>query len=52
MRKTGKYRMLSLTFGCLPMIAAILLTQMREDSGPALKWIAIVRALFARFIGR
>ena len=39
-----------MTFGCLPMIAAVLFTQMREDSGPALKWFTIVRTRVAEFL--
>lgn len=35
--------MLNLVFGALPFLAAVLLTQMREDSNQAHLWLSIVR---------
>lgn len=42
MRRTGRYKAMSMTFGCLPFLAAILMTQMREDSSPAHLWLSII----------
>lgn len=42
MRRTGRYKLLNLVFGCLPFCAALLLTRLREDSGPAHTWLTIV----------
>ncbi|KAG6846136.1 hypothetical protein H0H93_015791, partial [Arthromyces matolae] len=35
MRRTGQYKLLNLIFGILPLVGAILIRQMREDSSPA-----------------
>lgn len=43
MRRSGRYKTLNMTFGILPFLGALLLTQLREDSGLFLKWITIVR---------
>ena len=42
MHRTGEYKMLNMIFGILPFFAAILMTQMKEDSHPALLWLSIV----------
>ncbi|KIJ98026.1 hypothetical protein K443DRAFT_104663 [Laccaria amethystina LaAM-08-1] len=42
MRRTGRYKAMSMTFGCLPFLAAILMTQMREDSSSAHLWLSII----------
>ncbi|KAG6818450.1 hypothetical protein H0H93_004859, partial [Arthromyces matolae] len=41
MRRTGQYKLLNLVFGILPLIGAILIRQMREDSSPAHLWFSI-----------
>ena len=35
--------MLNMIFGILPFFAAILMTQMKEDSHPAHLWLSIVK---------
>ena len=46
MHRTGKYKMMNLTFGFLPFIAALLITFMKPDSPQAQQWLSIVsRAL-------
>jgi hypothetical protein len=42
MHRTGRYKMINLIFGCLPFIAGILITMMKEDSPPAQLWLSIV----------
>lgn len=42
MRKTGKYKDLNMIFGAFPLVAAVLLRQMREDSNQAHLWLSIV----------
>ncbi|KII86665.1 hypothetical protein PLICRDRAFT_263856 [Plicaturopsis crispa FD-325 SS-3] len=42
MHRTGKYKGMELIFGIFPFIAAILLTKMREDSGPIQLWLSII----------
>lgn len=42
MHRTGKYKMMNLTFGFLPFIAALLMTFMKPDSSPAIQWLSIV----------
>jgi len=43
MHRTGKYKLLNLTFGIFPFIATILIRKMRVDSGPLQLWLSIVR---------
>jgi len=42
MHRTGKYKMLNMIFGILPFFAAVLMTQMKEDSHPAHLWLSIM----------
>ncbi|KAI0261793.1 major facilitator superfamily domain-containing protein [Gloeopeniophorella convolvens] len=42
MHRTGKYKLLNLVFGAFPFIAAVLITRMREDSGPIQLWLSII----------
>lgn len=49
MQKTGRYKMLNMVFGIFPLGAALLLTQMREDSGWAHQWLSIVSGDFHFF---
>jgi hypothetical protein len=42
MHRTGKYKMLNLTFGFFPFIAAMLITTMNEHSSDARLWLSIV----------
>ncbi|KAF8061802.1 vacuolar amino acid permease [Lyophyllum atratum] len=42
MRTTGRYKMLNLVFGSFPLLGALLLTQMRQDSGKAHLWLSIM----------
>ncbi|KAE9392963.1 vacuolar amino acid permease [Gymnopus androsaceus JB14] len=41
MHRTGKYKVINLTFGILPFIAGVLIAQLREDSGPIQSWLSI-----------
>lgn len=43
MRRTGQYKILNLVFGVLPLVGAILIRQMREDSAQAYLWLSIAR---------
>ena len=43
MHRTGEYKMINMIFGILPFFAAILMTQMKEDSYPAHLWLSIVK---------
>ncbi|RDB19210.1 Multidrug resistance protein fnx1 [Hypsizygus marmoreus] len=42
MRRTGRYKTLNLTFGTLPLLGALLFTQMHEHSSPAHLWLSII----------
>lgn len=42
MQRTGGYKMLNMIFGILPFFAAVLMTQMKENSYPAHLWLSIV----------
>ncbi|KAI0045780.1 MFS general substrate transporter [Auriscalpium vulgare] len=42
MHRTGKYKMINLIFGTFPFAAAVLITLMREDSGPVQLWLSII----------
>jgi hypothetical protein len=39
--------MLNMIFGILPFFAAILMTQMKEDSHPARLWLSIVKHFYS-----
>lgn len=41
---TGTYKLLDLFFGLLPIAGTVLLSLMREDSGPWQLWLNIVSA--------
>lgn len=41
--------MLNMIFGILPFCAAILMTQMKEDSHPAHLWLSIVKHFYFFF---
>ncbi|KAG1731206.1 major facilitator superfamily domain-containing protein [Suillus paluster] len=40
--RTGKYKLINLIFGCFPFIGMVLITLMREDSGPLQQWLSII----------
>ncbi|KAJ6500868.1 major facilitator superfamily domain-containing protein [Mycena sanguinolenta] len=42
MHRTGRFKMLNLTFGIFPSIGATLISFMREDSGPIQSWLSII----------
>ncbi|KAF7981056.1 hypothetical protein HWV62_35522 [Athelia sp. TMB] len=42
MRKTGKYKKISVVFGALPFLAGVLISLMREDSPAAQQWLSIM----------
>ncbi|TDL18944.1 MFS general substrate transporter [Rickenella mellea] len=42
MHRTGKYKLINLIFGIFPFTAAILISQLREDSGPIQMWFSII----------
>ncbi|KAG6868424.1 hypothetical protein C0993_003101 [Termitomyces sp. T159_Od127] len=42
MRRTGQYKLLNLIFGVLPLVGAILIREMREDSSQTYQWLSIV----------
>ncbi|KAH7924071.1 MFS general substrate transporter [Leucogyrophana mollusca] len=42
MHRTGRYKMINLIFGFFPFIGIMLITQMREDSGPLQMWLSII----------
>jgi len=46
MKRYGKYKTMNMVFGILPFFAAILMTQMKETSHPALLWLSIVGVIF------
>ncbi|KAI0312334.1 major facilitator superfamily domain-containing protein [Amylostereum chailletii] len=50
MHRTGRYKMLNLIFGFFPFVAAVLITQMREDSGPIQQWLSIIPLGFGNAI--
>ena len=45
MHKTGKYKMINVTFGIFPFIATILLILLKEDSPAVQQWFSIVSEL-------
>ncbi|KAJ7700682.1 major facilitator superfamily domain-containing protein [Mycena rosella] len=42
MHKTGRYKAINLIFGIFPFVGAILVSRMREDSGPLQSWLSII----------
>jgi len=42
MHRTGRYKLLNLTFGFFPFVGATLITFMKEDSPPAQLWLSII----------
>ncbi|KAG8960331.1 hypothetical protein FRC03_006753 [Tulasnella sp. 419] len=42
MHRTGKYKLLNVTFGILPTIAALLIARLRTDSYLVTQWISII----------
>jgi hypothetical protein len=42
MHRTGRYKALNLIFGVFPFVATVLISMMREDSGPLQLWFSIV----------
>ncbi|KAG1731234.1 major facilitator superfamily domain-containing protein [Suillus paluster] len=40
--QTGKYKLINLIFGLFPFIGMVLITLMREDSGPLQQWLSII----------
>ncbi|KAJ7753427.1 hypothetical protein DFH07DRAFT_774173 [Mycena maculata] len=43
MHKTGRYTAINLIFSIFPFVGAILISRMREDSGPLQSWLSIMR---------
>ncbi|KAJ7672431.1 major facilitator superfamily domain-containing protein [Mycena polygramma] len=42
MHRTGRYKNINLIFGIFPFIGAVLISLMREDSGPIQSWLSII----------
>ncbi|KAJ7119169.1 vacuolar amino acid permease [Mycena epipterygia] len=42
MHRTGRYKTLNLVFGIFPFLGAVLISLMREDSGPIQSWLSII----------
>ncbi|KAJ7184647.1 MFS general substrate transporter [Mycena filopes] len=42
MHRTGRYKKLNMIFGILPFIGAVLISFLREDSGPIQSWLSII----------
>ncbi|KAJ7765625.1 MFS general substrate transporter [Mycena metata] len=42
MHRTGRYRKLNLIFGIFPFVGAVLISFMRQDSGPVQSWLSII----------
>ncbi|KAJ6567003.1 vacuolar amino acid permease [Mycena capillaripes] len=42
MHKTGRYKAINLIFGIFPFVGAVLISRMREDSGPLQSWLSII----------
>ncbi|KAF9239086.1 major facilitator superfamily domain-containing protein [Melanogaster broomeanus] len=40
--RTGKYKLINLIFGCFPFIGILLITFMKETSGPLQMWLSII----------
>ena len=43
MRRMGRYKTLTLSFGFLPFLASVLLARLEEGSSQAHQWLTIVR---------
>ncbi|KAJ7856901.1 major facilitator superfamily domain-containing protein [Mycena leptocephala] len=42
MQRTGRYKNINLIFGIFPFVGAVLISLMREDSGPIQSWLSII----------
>ncbi|KAJ7221383.1 vacuolar amino acid permease [Mycena pura] len=42
MHRTGRYKTINLIFGFFPFIGAVLISLMRQDSGPIQSWLSII----------
>ncbi|KAJ7932806.1 vacuolar amino acid permease [Mycena leptocephala] len=42
MHRTGRYKKINLIFGIFPFVGAVLISRMREDSGPIQAWLSII----------
>lgn len=42
MHRTGRYKTINLIFGFFPFIGSVLISLMRQDSGPIQSWLSIV----------
>ncbi|KAJ7101365.1 vacuolar amino acid permease [Mycena belliarum] len=42
MHRTGRYKKFNLIFGIFPFVGAVLISLMREDSGPIHSWLSII----------
>ncbi|KAJ7500461.1 major facilitator superfamily domain-containing protein [Mycena galericulata] len=42
MHRTGRYKKINLIFGIFPFVGAVLISRMREDSGPIQSWLSII----------
>ncbi|KAJ6509153.1 vacuolar amino acid permease [Mycena vitilis] len=42
MHRTGRYKKINLIFGIFPFVGAVLISLMREDSGPIQSWLSII----------
>ncbi|KAJ6567026.1 MFS general substrate transporter [Mycena capillaripes] len=42
MHRTGRYKNINLIFGIFPFVGAVLISLMREDSGPIQSWLSII----------
>jgi hypothetical protein len=49
MHRTGRYKMINITFGFFPFVAAVFLTMMKEGSGPIQSWLSIVRVTLVSY---
>ncbi|KAF7342299.1 Vacuolar amino acid permease [Mycena venus] len=42
MQRTGRYKKINLIFGIFPFVGAVLISLMREESGPIQSWLSII----------
>ncbi|KAJ7753413.1 vacuolar amino acid permease [Mycena maculata] len=42
MHRSGRYKTINLIFGIFPFVGAVLISLMREDSGPIQSWLSII----------
>ncbi|KAJ7066838.1 vacuolar amino acid permease [Mycena belliarum] len=42
MHRTGRYKKINLIFGIFPFVGAVLISFMRDDSGPIQSWLSII----------